>query len=259
MRKKIPWWSEEYGFFGPFYIEGDNSLEGYREKKQSLAERTAFEVKGITKLLSLNNKSKILDAPCGYGRHSIALAKKGFDVIGIDINSKHLAQARRKKSAVQFVKKNMLNINYKGAFDAVINMFYSFGFFETDEENERVLANFYRALKPGGRLLMHTDVNMPRIISGQYKTDEIRTLKSGKKLHIIDYYNKRTKRIDGVWIIVDKNSKQILKDYSVRVYAKSEFVELCKKAGFKKCKAYSYWDGSPYSKEAEDMIIVATK
>ncbi|CAF4819188.1 unnamed protein product [Rotaria sp. Silwood2] len=70
----------------------------------------------------------------------------------------------------------MIDINYDNEFDAVINMFYSFGFFETDEENNQVLQNFYNALKPGGKFLFHTDVNIPRILSGKYKEDETRHL-----------------------------------------------------------------------------------
>jgi hypothetical protein len=57
----------------------------------------------------------------------------------------------------------------------------------------------------------------------------------------------------------EKNGNETKKDYSVRVYTKEEFVELCKKVGFRVCKAYSDRDKKPYSKDAEDMIIVATK
>ncbi|CAF4734238.1 unnamed protein product, partial [Rotaria sp. Silwood2] len=226
------WWTEEYGFFGQHYIEGDNSLEGYLiGQQQTLEERTDTEVEGIIKLLDLKRKAEILDIPTGYGRHSIKLATKGFNVTGSDLNSVHLKKAmndaQKIGAHVTYIQENMIDINYDNEFDAVINMFYSFGFFETDEENNQVLQNFYNALKPGGKFLFHTDVNIPRVLSGQYKEDEIRHLCSGKTLRIIDKYNPEDKRIYGAWIIQDQYGKTIRKEYSVRVYTLEEFIEMC--------------------------------
>lgn len=260
----VPWWEEKYGFFGRFYMEGDDSEEGYlSNKSQTLRQRTKEEADGLVKLLNLPSGSKILDIPCGYGRHSLALAKKGFAVIGSDINTYHLESARKtatkESSGACFFKENMIHITYKEKFDAVINMFYSFGFFDKEKDNLRVLQNFYDALKPGGKFLMHTDVNIPRILTGHYKHNEVRTLKSGKKLKIIDNYTSHTKRINGSWIVIDKKGNERQKEYSVRVYTKKEFITLCKNIGFKSCKVFSDWSGKPYCPESEDMIIIATK
>lgn len=153
----------------------------------------------------------------------------------------------------------MIDIAYKDEFDAVINMFYSFGFFETEEENNKVLKNFYNALRPSGKLLFHTDVNIPRILSGKYREDEVRHLASGKTLRIIDKYNPEDKRIYGSWIIKDKDGNEAKKDYSVRVYTEAEFLDLCKQIGFTKFEVYSNWNKTPYTEESEDMIIVAEK
>lgn len=259
-----PWWSERYAFFGEFYMEGDDSTEGYLiEEKQSLRERTETEVQGIEWLLHLKRGEHVLDIPCGYGRHSIGLAERGFTVIGSDINATHLkrAKANAKKAGVEvmFKKENMAEIGYANEFNAVINMFYSFGFFETDEENFRVLQHFYDALVPGGKFLMHTDVNIPRILADKYKEDETRTLASGKSLRIRDVYDARTKRIQGSWEITNADGSKNRKDYSVRVYTREEFEDLCLRAGFKHCKTYSSWSGEPYNESSEDMMVVAEK
>lgn len=260
---KHKWFEEESDFFGDFYIEGDESLQGYRELPQSLKERTKVEVNGVIFLLKLNKGAKVLDLPCGYGRHSIDLAKKGFDVVGSDLNSKHLAKAKenadKEKVPIIFRQENMLDLNDKEKFDAVINMFYSFGFFEKDEDNLKVLKNIFDSLKKGGKFLFHTDVNIPRILKKKYKFEEVRDLSSGNKLKVIDNYDSKTKRIDGSWIITKKDGSEIRRDYSVRVYTKGEFSELCKQVGFKKITVYSDWNGQDYSSDSEDMIVVAEK
>lgn len=262
--QKLPWWTEGYGLFGEFYMEGDNSLGGYLQKrKQTLEERTKTEVDGVIKLLNLQQSMAILDIPCGYGRHSLELARRGFSVIGVDINSIHLQKARKELAEenikIEFVQENMLDISFNKKFDAVINMFYSFGFFDSDEENERVLKNFFNALKPQGKFLMHTDVNMPRIISGKYPTHEVRKLRSGKELVVNDSYDPVTKRINGEWVIKDTEGNEEKKSYSIRVYSKEEFIDLCKKVGFSQCVAYGDWDETGYTSESEDMIIIAKK
>jgi SAM-dependent methyltransferase len=154
---------------------------------------------------------------------------------------------------------NMLYIKSGSQFDVVINMFFSFGFFETDEENRRVAKNFFNLLKPGGKFLMHTDVNMARVRNGTYKFTEVRPLQNGETLAIMERFNPRTKRIEGIWEISDGLHRCEAKDYSVRVYENEEFVELCRNVGFRKVKIYSDWSGSPYNEESEMVIFVAEK
>ncbi|MFH1802136.1 MAG: hypothetical protein ABH864_01655 [archaeon] len=81
---KKEWWSENYGFFGKFYMTCDNSNEGYHEgRKMNLKERTEEEVNGVIKVCGLKKRDKILDCPCGYGRHSIGLSKMGLRLKGL--------------------------------------------------------------------------------------------------------------------------------------------------------------------------------
>lgn len=262
-RHKKEWWEEHAGFFGYGYMEGDNSFEGYLEQPMTLAERTAREVDGIINLLDLQQFQCVLDCPCGYGRHAIDLARRGMQVIGADINSQELQVAYQSSSAlpnVQFIKNDMRYLYFHAHFDAVINMFYSFGFFETDDENFQVLRNFYNALKPGGKFLMHTDVNIPRILSGKYKSAEQRRLYSGKRLEIIDTYDPNRKRIDGRWTLIHPDGRlESLTAYSMRVYTREEFTNWCYEVGFTNVVAYGSWDGIALTDDTEDMIIVAQK
>jgi ubiquinone/menaquinone biosynthesis C-methylase UbiE len=256
-------WEEEGGFFGRPYMEGDNSLEGYLTTPLRLAERTKIEVDGIIELLDLRSGQRIFDCPCGYGRHSIALARLGFEVVGSDINGEMLEPALKEAGElnnVRFVKENMQHLAYNNEFDAVLNLFFSFGFFETIEENNLVLKNFYDALKPGGKFMMHTDINIPRIISGTYKLHEIRNLVSGKQLEIVESYDPPRKRLTGQWILISPDgSREELTPYSHRIYTYEDFAEICFQTGFQNIQGFGDWNGSPLTDASEDMIIVAEK
>lgn len=88
------WYDNGAGFFGTKYIEGDDSFEGFTTAPQTLSMRTVHEVEGIERLLSLRPGDSVLDCPCGYGRHSISLAEKGYKVLGSDINQEMLAAGK---------------------------------------------------------------------------------------------------------------------------------------------------------------------
>src|SRR5258708_24778096 len=257
------WFEDGGGFFGRYYIEGDNSIEGYLHNPMTLEERTQREIDGVIKLLDLRPGDRILDCPCGYVRHSSELATRGFEVVGCDINHQMLEPAlnsTRALSNVQFVRENMVHLEFTEEFDAVVNLFFSFGFFDSDEENNQVLQNFYRALKPGGRFIMHTDINVPRIVNGAYKLRETRRLKSGRQLEISEICDMQNKRLEGRWCLLSPDgSRQELTPYTAAIYTLEDFTEMCKAVGFRNIRGYGDWMGTPLTSDSEDMIIVAEK
>jgi SAM-dependent methyltransferase len=259
------WWESKGGFFGDLYAKADNSFEGFLNSPADLDARTKEEVEGVVKLCGLNEGDPIMDCPCGYGRHSIALTLAGFKVTGVDINNEHLAIAKRMANEVgadtlNIVTQDMRSLDKKEEFNAVINMFYSFGFFKDESDDVLSLQNFYNSLKPGGKFLMHTFITLPKIRRGDYKTHEIRTLKDNDKLELYREYNEETKREDGEWSILKTDgTKESLAPYSMRIYTDKEFIEMCDKVGFSKVDVYGDWAGEPYKDESELMIVVATK
>lgn len=265
--KTVPetWWESKGGFFGELYLEADDSLEGFLNHPQDMTSRVQAEVDGVIKLCGLKRSDTILDCPCGYGRHSIALAEKGFGVTGVDINDFFLTIAReqvqkRGLNTCRFLKQDMRSVDFTEAFNAVINMFYSFGFFTQEEDNARVVHNFHRALKPDGAFLMHTHITLPKIMSGDYKRHEIRTLQSGNKLELFRDYDPTTKRENGQWFIIyPDGTKKVSEPYSMRIYSTEEFTDLCRRAGFNEVKVYGDWDGTPYQDSSPLVIAVAKK
>ena len=262
-RLQKPWFEDGAGFFGRYYIEGDDSVEGYLQNPMSLEERTQQEIDGVVKLLDLQPGDKVLDCPCGYGRHSTELAVRGFQVVGCDINNEMLApalNARRDLNNLKFVRENMVRLKFVEEFDAVVNLFFSFGFFDSDEENTQVLRNFYRALKVGGKFVMHTDINVPRIVNGTYKLRETRQLKSGRQLEISETCDIENKRLEGRWCLLGPDgSRQELTPYTAAIYTLEDFAAMCESVGFRNVRGYGDWMGTPLTPDSEDMIIVAEK
>ena len=258
-----PYWENGAGFFGKKYMEGDDSIEGFLSTPQTLSARTIREVKGIVYLLSLSPGASVLDCPCGYGRHSVGLANKEFQVLGSDINEEMLTAAHLNADGVpnvRFVRENMLELSYRQGFDAVINMFLAFGFFDDDKDNARVLTNFLEALKPGGQFLLHSDVNTARIALGKYKFREIRHLRSGRSLEIVESFDRETKRLHGQWVLVDSaGAREELPPYSCRVYTAEEITELCGSVGFASVQFYGGWNGEELAEDSEELIVVARK
>ncbi len=262
---KIHWWDNSGGFFGRHYMLGDDSAEGYLPQRETLEQRTAREVDGIERLLALEQNSFILDIPAGYGRHSLELARRGHFIRGIDINEEHLAAARMTQQAqgikhVDFFKYDMRELpwTFHNAHDAVINMFYSFGFFETDEENEQVMHEFNAALKIDGKLLLYTDVSPEIIENGAYKLRERRTLRDGV-LYIDEQYDAATKRVNGTWTVHTQGIQTKLTPYSVRIYSAKEFEEMAIRNGFIDVHFFGSFNGAPFTSKSAELIMTARK
>jgi SAM-dependent methyltransferase len=137
---------------------GEDYLEIYQDALP--AERTAAEVDGLVSLLGLGVGARILDLACGHGRHAISLAKRGFDVTGYDLSEVFLKRARADAQAqgatVRWVQGDMRELRFDGEFDAVINVFTAFGYFEDPEDDLRTLRGIRAALEPGGLFLLET-------------------------------------------------------------------------------------------------------
>ena len=255
------WWDDCAGFFGRNYILGDASQEGYLpEKKECLEERTRRESEGVIGLLQLETGARILDLPCGYGRHSLALSQRGFAVTGLDINTEHLEVARKNAAYLSFLKRDMRCIgeDLHERFDAVLNMFYSFGFFGEDE-NKKTMMQFYLALRKGGSLLLHTDVSPEMILAGHYRLHEKRKINDHLTLLITEQYDALTKRMNGSWRLMNEQKETNLTPYSVRIYSAEEFEQLARDVGFSVISFFGSFEGTPFTTQSHELIMIARK
>lgn len=238
-------------FFSKYYLR-------FFGRKKTLLE-TKKEVEFICRILNLTKKVKILDLACGFGRHAVKLAKRGFSVTCLDFNKQFLNLAKKlakqNKVSLRTVWSDMRNIPYKNEFDAVINMFSSFGYFEKEKENLKVLKAVSAALKPNGLFLLDlpnkkwilTNVNkkIRRKINNTYLFEK-RSFDKKKNI----YLNKIT--------LIMSNKKVECMATLLHLYEPVEIKKKLKDLGFSILKIYGDYDGKKFiSRISPRMIVLA--
>ena len=230
-------------------------------------ERTQREVDFINSTLNLpqagsgpTGSARILDLCCGHGRHTVELAATGYSMVGQDLSVSFLDLAKDAAAArnlqIQFVHADMREIPFEGEFDAVINMFTAFGYFD-DVENQKVLDAVARALKPGGKFLIDL-LNAPRIIRDLLvqSWDE---LPDGTVVLTQRDYNLLTGNNEErrTYIAPDGSKREI--DLTWRMYFYPEFVKMLDCAGLAPIQVFGNFDGSEYTLDSNRMIVLAEK
>ena len=165
----------------PGYMEffGDDYLGAYRET--IAPENAALEAAFVQRALDLSPGAEVLDLCCGHGRHAVLLAKAGLTMTGLDLSEQYLEQAALNAVAagvgLELVHSDMRQVPFEGRFDAVVNLFTSFGYLNSDEEDMKVLHQVSKVLKPGGRFLIDL-INREWVVSN-YVQDERKTVPEG--------------------------------------------------------------------------------
>jgi SAM-dependent methyltransferase len=252
IENKKPWYADESGFFSKWYFEivtKDFSESG-----------TNKEIDFLKKVLRLKKGAKVLDLCCGYGRITNELASRGYDMTGQDLNNYFLGIAKKNadkmKLNILWVKSDMRRIPFKNKFDAVINMFTSFGYFSNDEEDETVIKQVNKALKKGGKFLLDY-VNKDFIIR-RYLKEDIREIKDGYVKIKRDYDHLRSSHHEKFEIFVDG---KIVKKFTVdfRFYSVTELIAMIHKNGFKIINVFGDFNFNPLSFDSKNCIILAKK
>lgn len=249
MNKQVPWFSEEAGFFGPEYlVEYEEALPH---------ERTVTEVDFIEKVLGLQPNTSILDVPCGHGRHSVELAKRGYDVTGSELNRFFLSEAQKAAEAVgvsvRFEQGDMRGLNFDEEFDVVLNLFTAMGYFDTDEEDRKFMAGVYRALKPGGQFLL--DFMNRNWLIRNFKARDWCELPSGALLLTErEHDDVRGRNIDWRTKIRDGVVGETVMT-SLRVYTTNELVAMAESVGFTFKEAFGDFEGNPLELNSRRTIL----
>jgi ubiquinone/menaquinone biosynthesis C-methylase UbiE len=220
---------------------------------------TKKEIDQMISLTGISPNSKILDLCCGLGRHSLELAKRGFEVTGVDRTVQYLDKAKGKASekdlSIEFIKDDMRNFKRSNYFNTIIIMYTSFGYFEDQNENIKVLHNSFSSLKKKGLLLI--DVVGKEILQRKF------TERESFELDGITYVEERKvfnnwSRIENRWIMLKDNLQKEFK-LSHWVYSENEIKEMLNNAGFSSVKIFGDLAGKEYDENAERLIAIAVK
>lgn len=239
----------------------DNYLASTTIGSKRFVEIADKEAKFLSSVLGLTEGDRILDVPCGTGRHSRVFASLGYHVTGIDLNQYclNLAKASCKGLKVTLQRGDMAKLSkYRDKFYAVVNLFTSFGYFATDTENEKVLRELITPLRSGGRIAIHT-VNRDWLLKVFRPVDWSET--NDKLIVEARKYDPATKYNESKTVIVDKKTRKAQFYYHrVRLYSKDEMIKLMKSCGLQQVKVIGNFEGAPFKKFASTHpIYIGTK
>ncbi|GLC27322.1 methyltransferase [Roseisolibacter agri] len=211
-------------------------------------------------MLELPAGSRVLDCPCGQGRHAHLLAEAGFDVDALDYSEELLAVARKRGTGktLRYTQGDMRKLpgRWTGRFDAVVNLFTSFGFFLDPADDARVIREFARVLKPGGVLVWHggsRDGVMAKFLERDWWVSDDGTMighersfdpLSGVLTVLTTWEGKRTRGE---------------REHRIRLYTATRLSELCAEAGLVVEQAFDAWRDRPMTRRSSEMLLVARK
>lgn len=214
----------------------------------------------MLELLELPDGARILDVPCGQGRHAHLLAEAGFTVDGLDYSAELLERARARGTGprLRYTRGDMrrLPARWSGRFDALVNLFTSFGFFTDPADDARAIAEFARVLKPGGTLLWHggsRDGVMARFLARDWWQVRDGTMVGQERsfdglsgvLTVRTTWSGRTRRGE--------------REHRIRLYTPTRLAELCAQAGLIVEAAFDGWTERPLRRRSSEMLLVARK
>jgi SAM-dependent methyltransferase len=202
----------------------------------------------------------VLDLCCGTGRHAVALARLGCRVTGVDRTRFALERARAHAAeagvAVEFVEADMREFTRPGSFDLVVNLFTSFGYFETHADELRVLRHVHEALRPGGAFVI--DVLGKEILARIFQETRSAIGTDGTLLVWRTAVADDWTRVRGEWHAIRDGSDRVFR-VEHWIYSGRELRELLHQAGFREVRLFGDLDGRDYGTAAARLVGVARK
>jgi 2-polyprenyl-3-methyl-5-hydroxy-6-metoxy-1,4-benzoquinol methylase len=252
--KQRQWYEELFSNFARTY------------DRQSFTAGTLNEVDFIEKEIGYNKGTKILDVGCGTGRHAIELAKRGYDVTGIDLSADQLSLATEKAWAagvvVNFHRQDARLLNYTGIFDLAIMICEgAFPLMETDEMNFQILFNVTRALSNNGKLIMTT---LNGLFSLSHSTKNFTNENQDECLTKSNRFDPESMRDTSTFVFMDDSGNKKEITTNERYYLPGEIDKLLRSLNYKSIAIYGCECGN-FSKSREpapgdfEMLVIADK
>jgi SAM-dependent methyltransferase len=225
-------------------------------------ERAEKEVAFAQQALELKPGARILDLCCGQGRHSVPFARRGFHVTGLDLNAAYLEMAQESARAsnvtLNTIAADMRQIPFQDEFDAIVNMYSSFGYFESEAEDLNVLRSAAKAIRPGGRLMLDM-LNREWAVANYIQND----WHSGPDATL--YVERRdldlaSSRMHVKFTMIGPHGgRRDSVGHHIRLYTLTETTRLVEQVGLNVTGVFGGFDGEPYAIGTRRMIVLARK
>lgn len=223
-------------------------------------EAAVSEVDHLLARTSLSPNATVLDLACGPGRHALELARRGFRVTGVDRTAAYLDYARQRADeeglTIEWVQADMRTFCRPNTFDAAINMWSAFGYFEDPEDDRIVVDHLFRSLRPGGVLVM--ELMGKEKLARVFRERDWHEEPDGTLILEERRIRSGWDWIDNRWIwIKGKTRKDV--HVSHRLYSAVELSSLLTEGGFASVDVYGSLEGAPYDNTAKRLVMVARK
>jgi SAM-dependent methyltransferase len=222
---------------------------------------TQAEAEFVIQTMNLAAGAQVLDLGCGYGRHAMELAARGFHVVGLDLSTPLLVrggeEAHRRGLTINFIRGDMRELDFDSQFDGAYCLFSTFGYFD-DETNKKTLMNVARALKPGGKVLVE-------ILNRDYVIADLptRVWWEGDGCVVLEEVelNYFSSRIQVNRSVVFDDGRQLEQEISVRAYSLHEVGKLMHAAGFRVLEVSGGYQtrGRFFGNQSRHIIVLAER
>jgi SAM-dependent methyltransferase len=236
--------------FNEFYLRAYAT-----EEREEQAEAQAL---AAARLSGCPDGGDLLDVPCGFGRHALALARAGYRVTAVDRSQVLLDEAARRAAGErgpELVRADYRDLPFADAsFDAALNLFTSLGYLG-DEEDARVLAAIRRVLRPEGRLVietMHRDW-----LARFFQEHHWQRVGEGRLLLEQGAFDPASGVVQTTQTLIDAGGERESRTWSLRIYTATELIGMLRRAGFESTRCFGDLDGNPFETGTR-LVVVAT-